>query len=297
VAVTPAATRDPNGGARAGALTPRPRGAHLPAAGRAGKLDDVTGVDAGAHPLDNPVLGSLTGPHERLARFRGRAARYLADVSPFCALPAGPDAADWADATQLVAPGETVMFPALAAAPPPGWAVLGLGEGVQLVADGLKARPDEEAVTLGPADVPDMLRLVERTKPGPFLPRTIELGRYLGIRRDGELVAMAGERLRPPGWTEISAVCTDSAWRGYGFASRLTRALAVGIVARGEVPFLHAIATNVTAIRLYKELGFTHRRDIQFALLRRDLFVRGMSEGRHILVSWGGRGAVCRALA
>ncbi|HEX4288065.1 MAG TPA: GNAT family N-acetyltransferase [Trebonia sp.] len=221
------------------------------------------------HPLDNPVLGSLTGPHRRLALVQGGAARYPADVSPFCALPGEPGAADWADAGRLVAPGEMVLFPALGAAPPPDWEVLGSGEGVQLVADGLDAGPDGEAVTLGPADVPDILALVERTKPGPFLPRTIELGAYLGIRRDGELVAMAGERMRPPGWTEISAVCTDPAWRGHGFASRLTRAVAAGIVARGDTPFLHAIAANVTAIRLYKELGFTHRRDIQFPRLRR----------------------------
>ena len=73
---------------------------------------------------------------------------------------------------------------------------------------------------------------------------------------------MAGERMRPPGWTEISAVCTDPAWRGHGFASRLTRAVAAGIAARGDDPFLHAIASNTTAIRLYKELGFAHRRDI-----------------------------------
>lgn len=221
------------------------------------------------HPLDNPVLASLTGPHRRLALVEGRAARYPADVSPFCALPGEPRAADWRAAAHLVAPGELVLFPALDTAPPSDWGVLGLGECVQLVADSLDAGPDDEAVTLGPADVPDMLRLAERTKPGPFLPRTIELGTYLGIRRDGELVAMAGERLRPPGWTEISAICTDPAWRGHGFASRLTRAVAVGIVARGDTAFLHAIATNVTAIRLYKELGFTHRRDIQFPLIRR----------------------------
>jgi ribosomal protein S18 acetylase RimI-like enzyme len=220
------------------------------------------------HPLDNPVLESLTGTHARLALVQGRAARYPADVSPFCGLPGEPGADDWADAARLVAPAEMVLFPGVGAAPPPDWEVLGLGEGVQMVADGLEARPDGEAVTLGPADVPDMLRLVERTKPGPFLPRTIELGVYLGIRRDGELVAMAGERLRPPGWAEISAVCTDPAWRGHGFASRLTRAVAARVVARGDTPFLHAIATNVTAIRLYKELGFTHRRDIQFPLLR-----------------------------
>jgi ribosomal protein S18 acetylase RimI-like enzyme len=201
-------------------------------------------------PLDNPVLASLTGAHRHLARTRGRAARYPADISPFCALPDEPDAADWADAARLVSPGEVVLFPAQRATPPPGWEALGLGEGVQLVAGTLDAKPDQEAVLLGPADIPDMLRLTERTKPGPFLPRTIELGTYLGIRRDGELIAMAGERLRPPGWAEISAVCTDPAWRGHGFASRLTRAVAAGIIARGDTPFLHAIATNVTAIRL-----------------------------------------------
>jgi ribosomal protein S18 acetylase RimI-like enzyme len=220
------------------------------------------------HPLDNPVLTSLTGAHRHLARTRGRAARYPADISPFCALPDEPDAVDWADAARLVSPGETILFPALRAVPPPGWEALRLGEGVQLVADTLDARPDPEAVPLGPADIPDMLALTERTKPGPFLPRTIELGTYLGIRRDGELIAMAGERLRPPGWTEVSAVCTDPAWRGRGFASRLTRAVAAGITARGDTPFLHAIAANVTAIRVYKELGFTYRRDVLFPVLR-----------------------------
>ena len=220
------------------------------------------------HPLDNPVLASLTGSHSGLALTRGRAARYPADVSPFCALPGEPDATDWADVADLLSPGEAVLFPALHAPPPPGWEVLGLGEGVQLVATALDAAPDEEAVPLGPADVPDMLSLARQTKPGPFLAKTIELGAYLGIRSEGRLVAMAGERMRPPGWSEISAVCTDPAWRGQGLASRLTRAVAAGIVARGETPFLHAIASNTTAIRLYEELGFSYRRDIQFPMLR-----------------------------
>jgi ribosomal protein S18 acetylase RimI-like enzyme len=223
------------------------------------------------HPLDNPVLRSLTGPHRHFARIDGGAVRYPADMSPFCAVPDEPEAADWAGAARLVSPGEVVLYPGLRAAPPPGWEVLGSGDGVQLVADTLDAEPDPEAEPLGPADVPAMLRLTELTKPGPFLPRTVEFGGYLGIRRDGELVAMAGERFRPPGWAEISAVCTDPAWRGHGFASRLTRAVAAGIAARGDVPFLHAIATNATAIKLYKELGFAHRRDIMFWALRRPI--------------------------
>jgi GNAT superfamily N-acetyltransferase len=134
--------------------------------------------------------------------------------------------------------------------------------------DGLVVAPDPEAVPLGPSDVPDMLDLTERTKPGPFRRRTVELGTYLGIRHDGKLVAMAGERLHPTGWTEISAVCTDEEWRGRGLGTRLVRAVGAGIRARGEIPFLHAVATNTTAIRLYEQLGFQHRRSTLFAAAR-----------------------------
>lgn len=138
------------------------------------------------------------------------------------------------------------------------------GEGVQLVDDGVAAMPDPDALTLGTEDVPEMLALVERTRLGPFLPRTIELGTYLGFRRDGALIAMAGERMHPPGWTEISAVCTDPTFRGEGLATRLVLALAAGIRARGERPFLHASADNAGAIRLYESLGFTLRRRLTF---------------------------------
>jgi ribosomal protein S18 acetylase RimI-like enzyme len=227
------------------------------------------------HPLDNPVYAALTGPQSGLTRRSGGAVRYPADVSPFCALPDDPADADWAAAARLVTAGEVVNFPAVGgrfledeAAPPPGWALLGSLPAVQLVADGIDPKHDEEAVRLGPADIPAMLDLTARTKPGPFLPRTIEFGGYLGIRRDGRLIAMAGQRLRPPGHTEISAVCTDPGWRGMGLAARLTLAVAADIAARGDTPFLHAVAANVTAISLYERLGFRFRREVSFPLLR-----------------------------
>ncbi|WP_442874812.1 GNAT family N-acetyltransferase [Amycolatopsis sp. NBC_00345] len=127
---------------------------------------------------------------------------------------------------------------------------------------------DFAVVRLGEADVPEMLDLVARAQPGPFLPRTVFLGTYLGIRHEGALVAMAGERLHPPGWTEISAVCTDPAFRGRGLAARLVRAVGAGIRARGETPFLHAAASNVNAIRLYESLGFRLRREMIFSALQ-----------------------------
>lgn len=141
--------------------------------------------------------------------------------------------------------------------------------GVQLVDVSLRAAADPEALVLTADDVPDMLDLVARTRPGPFRPRTVELGTYLGIRRGGALIAMAGERLHPPGWTEISAVCTEPAHRGQGLATRLIRAVAAGIRARGETPFLHTAASNTTAIRLYESIGFHRRRPTVFGSYRR----------------------------
>ncbi len=113
-----------------------------------------------------------------------------------------------------------------------------------------------------------MLALIDRTRPGPFLARTIEMGAYVGVRRQGSLIAMAGERLHPPGWTEISAVCTDEGFRGQGLGTRFVRAVAVGIRQRGEQPFLHAAATNDGAMRLYRSLGFEVTRTVSFTLPR-----------------------------
>lgn len=216
-------------------------------------------------PLDNPVLSSLTGPHAHFAERRGRSARYPVDITPFVALPDDPVAADWADLAALVGPGGEVLLAVdRAVAPPEGWSLSFDIEGVQLVGEDVVGKADPEMVPLGPADVPEMLALVERTRPGPFLNRTVEMGSYLGIRRQGVLIAMAGERMHPPGHTEISAVCTDPAYRGEGLASRLILAVTAGVQERGEVPFLHAAADNVNAIRLYEALGFRHRRAISF---------------------------------
>lgn len=222
------------------------------------------------HVLDNPVRASLLGPHAHLAIHRGSVVRYPPEVASFIGLPDDPGPAAWADLAALVGPGNAAAVSGLAldVEAPRGWEVLLDGSGVQLVDDGVRPEHDDEAVVLGPGDVPEMLDLVARTRPGPFEKRTVEMGTYVGLRRDGALVAMAGERLHPPGWTEISAVCTDAAWRGHGYASRLVRTLAAGIVARGETPLLHAAATNTPAIRLYEALGFRLRRRTRFLRLR-----------------------------
>jgi ribosomal protein S18 acetylase RimI-like enzyme len=218
------------------------------------------------HVLDNAAWAALTGPQAHLAERRGSAGRFLPEVSPFTAVADPADPGVWADLAALLGPGASFAL-AGDLVPPDGWAAGGPLEGVQLVATAVRPALDPEAVRLGPADVPEMLELVARTDPGPFRPRTVEMGAYYGIRRQGRLVAMAGERLRPPGWTEVSAVCTDPEHRGQGLAGRLVRHTAAGVAARGETPFLHAAAGNTGAIRLYESLGFTLRRPTRFHFL------------------------------
>lgn len=220
------------------------------------------------HPLDNPARSSLTGPHAHFAERRGRVLRYPPEVTPWLALPDDPGPEDWADVAALAGPDGEVPLLGTSHLPPRGWELTFEADGVQLVGDGVAGRPFPEAVTLTAADVPEMMDLVERTRPGPFLPRTVELGTYLGVRRNGALVAMAGERLRPPGWTEISAVCTDDAFRGQGLGTRLILAVAAAARERGERPFLHTGARNTGAIRLYEALGFRLRRTTRFMSAR-----------------------------
>ncbi|ROZ85476.1 GNAT family N-acetyltransferase [Gordonia sp. OPL2] len=231
-------------------------------------VDDQCGNRSDERVLDNPAYAALTGPQAHLAERRGDVLRYPPDMSPFLTVPEHPSAQVWEDVAALVGAGGVVPLAAISIQPPDDWEIVMDIPGVQLVDDGVHAAPDPEAVTLTADDVPDMMDLVARTQPGPFRRRTIELGTYLGHRRDGKLVAMAGERMHPPGWTEISAVCTDPAYRGHGLATRLVLALAHGIRERGEIPFMHAAADNTHAIGLYLSLGFRLRREVTFAAVR-----------------------------
>lgn len=217
------------------------------------------------HPLDTAVAGSLLGAHAPLARRVGSALGFDPEVSPFVGS-AATGAERWDDLALLLGPGGRglVAFDPLPA--PDGWREVFAVEGAQLIAEREPGAPDPEAVVLGADDVPEMLDLVARTRPGPFAARTIELGRYLGIRVDGRLVAMAGERFRPDGHVEVSAVCTDPEWRGRGLARRLVLAVVAGIRAEGAVPFLH-VADGNPARALYEALGFAVRRRGRFVLL------------------------------
>jgi predicted GNAT family acetyltransferase len=220
--------------------------------------------------LDDPVYASLCGAHARLAQVRGRARRYPVDVAPFLGLPSPPSAQDWRDAASLVEAGTYVAVRLRGAEVPNAWQAVQAFNLVQMIGERVNGVDCSEAIQLGAADVPEILELVAQTEPGPFLARTIELGDYLGIRRGGALVAMAGERFHLDGWREISAVCTRPDHRGEGLASQLTGALIAGIQRRSERPFLHAISTNTGAIRLYEELGFRVRQTATLTVVTRE---------------------------
>ncbi|WP_243074171.1 GNAT family N-acetyltransferase [Microbacterium sp. SS28] len=224
---------------------------------------------ADASVLDNAAWHSLAGPHASFAIGDDLVRRYPEDVAPFVAVRAWDEPGVWDSLAALVGPGAEVGLSGFDGEFPEGWEVVGRGEGVQLVeTDALQPRPDAEAILLGADDAAEMLAIVERNQPGPFRPRTYELGRYIGIRRGGRLVAMAGERLHPEGWTEISAVATDADHRRQGLASRLVLDVAFHIQQRGDRALLHAAATNVGAIAAYERLGFALRRRTVFSAVR-----------------------------
>ncbi|MGY2113093.1 GNAT family N-acetyltransferase [Nocardia gipuzkoensis] len=225
-------------------------------------------VDISLHPLDDPVRASLCGEHRRFAGWVGRIGRYDPEVARFVGHPPVLDRQDWTDLATLLGPGGSTGLRGHGHVPPDGWTVLNELDSVQMDGTALRVAHDPELEILTAADVPQILELIARTDPGPYAPRTIEMGTYLGLRIDSRLVAMAGERLHPPGWTEISAVCTDAEFRGRGYASRLIRAVGAGIRTRGEIPFLHALAHNTTAISLYETLGFTLRKRSKLTIVQ-----------------------------
>jgi ribosomal protein S18 acetylase RimI-like enzyme len=247
-------------------------------------------VPQSSHPLDNAAWHALTGPHAHLAEVVGPARRYPRSVSFFSAVDR-LDADGWDALADLAGPGGSLLVSRpVVPAPPAGWTELGSVKGYQMVLAGpLGPGPDADRGPgrggLGPIrpltgdDVPTMLALTELTKPGPFLPETFRLGGYVGVDRlggrggdrlgdrGGELVAMAGQRLRLPGYTEISAVCVHPDVTGRGLATALTRQVAETILARGELPFLHVTVANEPARRVYERLGFTIRTTIDFTAL------------------------------
>lgn len=226
-----------------------------------------------AHPLDRPVWNMLGGRQASLAVANGGAVRIDPGHGPFAAARDTGEEAQAALATLLSGPDDQIWLVENREWPvPPGTRVVKKAALVQMVAASpAPVRADDEpTVLLGDSDVSRMSELALATQPGPWSTNTQSYGAYYGIRRDGRLAAMAGERMRPaPGFSEVSGVCTWPDYRGQGMAATLIRRVMAGFTARGETPFLHSYAANEGAIRLYQSLGFEIRSEMMAMVLER----------------------------
>jgi predicted GNAT family acetyltransferase len=246
---------------------------------RSFSCDRITMQDAGdrpsgstmTHPLDRPIWHALNSRQAGLAQMHAGIRRYAPAFAPFAATADGSPKSFAQLAALVPAGGRVVLQQDGAMEPPPGLVSVLFAATVQMVAEHMQGADDDfQFEVLGADDAPAMRALAELTKPGPFSERTHELGRFVGIRHHGQLVAMAGERMKLDGYTEISGVCTHPDHRGKHYADRLMREVGRGIVARGETPFLHAFADNASAIALYERLGFVTRwRPMLLVLARR----------------------------
>ena len=222
------------------------------------------------HPLDRPVWSALQTRQAHYAQGGGMALRFLADVSPFAVGRDGSREAAEALAG-LIAPGDDVSLAEVA--PPEAPAGVSATRKLCLQMVWEKLAPDSAAfdiIPLGEADAAEMLALALLTKPGPFRARTHTMGRFVGVRDGGRLIAMAGERMHMNGYREISAVCTHPDFRGRGLGAALMRTVGARMMQEGDQPFLHTYADNAGAVALYRKLGFVVRAEIIHAVWRRD---------------------------
>ncbi len=222
-----------------------------------------------AHPLDRPVWAALTTRQAGFALGDTHAVRLAPEYGLFAAAADGSDASMATLAGLAAIEGGVALVEADPVRLPPALTVVSQAPIHQMTAGALSpsGKPDFPVIPLTEADAPQMLALATLTRPGPFFTRTHQLGAFIGVKQDGQLVAMAGERMKPDGFTEVSGVCTHPDHRGHGYAGHLSRIVAARILARCETPFLHCYAANMAAIDLYETLGFTVRRELTITVL------------------------------
>ena len=220
--------------------------------------------------LDNIIWHSLTGHQRELALGAGGARRYLPGFSPIAGF-ADPEQPQLDDLAAAVQPGEHLYCERWAGRPPSGWRVEEERLMRKLVweAPPPPGTPAADAMPLGPEHAEQAVALAELTRPGPFGRRTIEMGEYYGYFSDGELIAMAGERMHAGNLREISGVCTHPDHLGRGHARALMLKLVQRELGRGQIPFLHVMSHNLRALTLYRRMGFVDYREVVVRVIAR----------------------------
>lgn len=221
-----------------------------------------------SHPLDRPVRSALTSRQAPLALGDARALRFDPAYGLFAAAADASAESTAALGALNISPNGLGLVEAGDMPLPAGFNVRAQAACVQMVASSLNAGGKTVAFEpLGEADAAEMLALATLTVPGPFFERTHRLGDFIGMKQDGRLIAMAGERMKPDGFTEVSGVCTHPDFRGLGYAGALMRAVTQRILERGEQAFLHAYAANTATIALYETLCFRVRTTVTYTVL------------------------------
>ena len=213
--------------------------------------------------LDNIVWHSLIGPQAKYAAGNDVARRYAVGFSPIVGF-ADTKRPDFAALAPHCGPDEQLYCVDWSGAAPAGWRIEADSTMFSMVWEGKMPAADEasDAVRLGPQHAPQALELATLTHPGPFGPRTIELGEYFGYFEGETLIAMAGERMQAGSLREVSGVCTHPDFQGRGLAKRLMNKLIRHQMQRGETPFLHVMRANTGARRLYERMGFRNHREV-----------------------------------
>jgi ribosomal protein S18 acetylase RimI-like enzyme len=224
-----------------------------------------------AHLLDNPIYNALASGNENLSLGNEQAKYFLPEVDPFAGLRENSPAD--VDALYRISPAESffILFMPGEVEIPDQWKIVRRMKILQMVYEkpGELRAASRELVDLKESDIPAMLDLTKMTNPGPFLSDTIRFGNYAGIFDGDRLIAMAGQRLQPKPFVEISAVCTHPAYIGKGFASMLISDQIRRITASSGIPFLHVLEDNAVAIKIYQKLGLAARRKITAYAIRK----------------------------
>lgn len=224
------------------------------------------------HLLDNPIYHALTTGHAHFAKGVDEVKYYLKDIAAFAGLKDN-SAENLQTLYEISEPNSLfVVFsktPLTIATP---WTLLLQIYMFQLVYEGqnIAESSNEELTDLDHSHITEMTALVELTKPGPFLAKTIELGNYTGIFADNQLIAMAGHRFFPAPYHEVSAVCTHPEHLGKGYAFKILQEQIKRILNRSEIPFLHVKNDNLGAIKLYQKLGFKIRTEMTAYVIKKE---------------------------
>jgi len=222
------------------------------------------------HPLDRPVWNMLTGRQAHLATGDARALRIDRGYGVF-GVAADTGAEAQTALAALIPAGEALWIVEGERWPlPAGTREVKRAVLTQMVAEGAPppARPGEpDIVALGEDDAAEMAALADHAQPGPWGPTTHRYGPFFGIRENGRLLAMAGQRILLPGMAEVSGVSTWEDCRGRGYARALIGHVMRDMTMRGEQPFLHSYADNAGAIALYESLGFRIRRQVHVLVI------------------------------